>query len=79
VADDDTALGEQILDVAEAKMEAEVQPDGVGDHIRWEAVATVERRGIGAATGHRPSLPVQLDNPPRNAVAVLLRAAQEPE
>src|SRR5437868_5027693 len=26
-------------------------------------MATVERTGVGAAAGHRPSLPAQLDNP----------------
>jgi hypothetical protein len=31
MADDDATLGEQILNVAEAEMEAKVQPDGVSD------------------------------------------------
>jgi hypothetical protein len=30
----DPALGEQLLDVAEAQREAEIQPNGMADHVR---------------------------------------------
>src|SRR5438067_1906642 len=56
-------LTEQILHIAEAQMDAEIEPDSVGDHLGWEGMATVERLGVGAAAGHRPSLPAQLDDP----------------
>jgi hypothetical protein len=62
VADNNAALGQQVLDVTEAEVEAEVQPDSMGDHFGREAMATVERRRICAAVGHRTSLPTQLDN-----------------
>ena len=62
MADDDVALGEEILNVANAEVEAK-QPDGVGDHLGREPVATVGRRQAGGATGHRASLlAAQLDN-----------------
>jgi hypothetical protein len=45
MADDEAALGEQILNVAEAEVETVVQPDGVSDDLGWEhgtvAVASV--------------------------------------
>ena len=41
VADDDPALGEEFLDVPKAERKAEVEPDGVGDHLGRESVATV--------------------------------------
>src|SRR5438128_9462915 len=41
VADDDPALGEEFLDVPKAEMKAEVEPDGVGDHLGRGAVGTV--------------------------------------
>ena len=56
---------EQILNIAEAEMKAVVQPNGVSDHLGWEAMATVGRRGDSGATGHGVSIPAaQLDNPP---------------
>src|SRR5205085_11769317 len=39
VTDDQTAFGEQVLDITQAQVEAEVHPNGVGDHLRREAVA----------------------------------------
>src|SRR6266851_1123292 len=80
VADDDAALGEEILDVAKAEVEAKVQPDGVGDHVGREAVATVGRRLVGGATGHRASLPAaQLDNSPSAGDApISISSAQAP-
>ena len=64
VADDDAALGEEILKVAEAEVQAEVQPNGVSNHLGWEAMATIGRRGDRGSTAHRASLPAaQLDNP----------------
>src|SRR6266542_6410711 len=41
VADDDATLGEQILNVAEAEVEAEIQPYGMGDDLGREAVASI--------------------------------------
>jgi len=49
VADDDATLGEQVLDVTKAEVEAEIQPDGVGDHLGREAMAPVERHAVSAA------------------------------
>jgi hypothetical protein len=66
VAHDDATLGEEILDVAKAEVEAKVQLHGVGDHLGWEAMAAVERHQRGGATGHRASLlAAQLDNSQR--------------
>jgi hypothetical protein len=51
VADDQAAFGKQVLDVAQAELEAEVQPDGLADDLGREALATeqgpVGRRGEG--------------------------------
>jgi hypothetical protein len=41
MADDDAALGEQILNVAEAEVESKVQPDSVSDDLGREAIAMV--------------------------------------
>ncbi len=41
IGDDDTSLGEQVFDVAEAESEPMVQPDGVADDLRREAVTTI--------------------------------------
>ena len=57
VADDDVALGEEILNIAKAEVEAKVEPDGVGDHVRREAVTTVGRRRVRGTTRHRARLP----------------------
>ena len=50
VGDNDTALSQQILDVAEAEGEPVLQPHGVADNQGWKAVAVVVRltvhRGI---------------------------------
>jgi len=43
VADDDAALGEQILNVTEAEVETKVQPHGVSDDLGWKAVAPIRR------------------------------------
>jgi hypothetical protein len=45
VADDDAALGGQILNVAEAEVETKVQPDGVRDDLGREAIASIRRMG----------------------------------
>ena len=50
MTDDDATLGEQILHVAEAKVEAEVQPYGVSDDLGREAVASVGGRSAGLET-----------------------------
>ena len=41
VTDHDTALGQHFLDHPQAQRKAEVQPDGMGDHRRWIAVASI--------------------------------------
>jgi hypothetical protein len=56
VADDDATLGQQILHVAEAGMEAEVQPDGVSDDLGREAVASIGRPVSGLGDGHQARL-----------------------
>jgi hypothetical protein len=43
MADDDAAFAEQILHVAEAEVEAKVQPHGVSDDLVREAVASIGR------------------------------------
>ena len=59
------AVDEQILNVAKAEVEAEVEPDSVGDHVWQKAVTTVDRRRDSGAGRHRASLPgAHLDNPP---------------
>jgi hypothetical protein len=65
VAHDDPAFGEEILNVTEAEMEAEVQPDGVSDDLGREAVAAIGGGSTGSATDIRRRLsliPGQLDN-----------------
>lgn len=39
----DPALGQQILDIAEAEAEREVEPHGVGDDLRWKSVSSIAR------------------------------------
>jgi hypothetical protein len=56
VADDDPTLGEQILHVAEAEVEAEVQPHGVSDELGREAIASIERPVSGVGDGHQTRL-----------------------
>jgi hypothetical protein len=48
VADNDAPFSEQILDVAKAEMEAQVQPHGMRDDLGREAVTAT---GIGPASG----------------------------
>jgi hypothetical protein len=62
MADDDATLGEQILNVAEAEVEAEVQPYGMSDDLGREAVASIRRPVSWLGDGHldetyRRSLP----------------------
>jgi len=57
MANDDASLGEQFLNVAEAEMETTIQPDGVSDDLRREAIATVRRRvGSGCGYGRQATL-----------------------
>ena len=53
MADDDATFGEQILHVAEAEVEAEVQPHGVSDDLGWEAIAVIGRPVSGLRDGHQ--------------------------
>src|SRR6266568_973589 len=66
MADNDAALGEQILNVAEAEVETKVQPHGVRDDLGRKTVASVRRavRGVGATDIRRCLSPfgAQLDN-----------------
>src|SRR6266700_454974 len=53
MADNDAALGEQILNVAEAEVETKVQPHGVRDDLGRETVASIRRAvGLGGSDGH---------------------------
>ena len=56
VADDDATLGEQILNVAEAEVEAEVQPYGMSDDLGREAIASIGRPVSGLGDGHWTTL-----------------------
>ena len=38
----DAALGKEILDIAQAQRESMVQPNGMADNLRWEAVASIK-------------------------------------
>jgi hypothetical protein len=44
VGDDDPPLRQEFFDVAEAQTESVIQPDGVTDDLRWEAVPVVAVR-----------------------------------
>ncbi len=53
MGDDDSPLGEKILDVSKTQAEAVVKPDSVADDLGWESVSAVAWRfGL-----HRESLP----------------------
>jgi hypothetical protein len=70
MADDDATLGEQILNVPKADMEARVQPDSVSDHFWRETIATVAQdwqRNGWAPPRLSPSL--YLTTPARSLVA----------
>jgi hypothetical protein len=56
VADDEASLGEQVLYVTEAEMEAKVQPHGVSDDLRRETVAAILRPVSGLGDGHQTRL-----------------------
>ncbi len=56
MADDDPAFGDEILNVTKAEVEAEIQPDGVGDDVGREAVAAIRRTVSGLGIGHRTRL-----------------------
>ena len=53
VGDDDAALEQRLLDQPQAQGEPEVQPDRIGDDLRWEAMALVAD-GLGHAAAIRP-------------------------
>ncbi len=52
IADVDAAGGHQLLDVAQAEGEAEIQPHGLADHIRRKAVSLVGN-GLHVSLGGR--------------------------
>ena len=56
MADDDAALGEQILNVPKAEVETKVQPYGVSDDLAWEAVAPIGRPVSGLGDRHQATL-----------------------
>ncbi len=78
VGDNDTALSQQILDVAEAEGEPVIQPHGVADNQGWKAVAVVVR-----LTVHRGIVPdLNLTMPSgqredRPGLAAFLKAARQ--
>ena len=41
MADGDTPFREHFLDLTEAKREAVIQPDGMGNDLRWETVLSI--------------------------------------
>src|SRR4051794_25656853 len=61
VADRDAARGQRLLDHPQAEREAEVEPDGVADDLRREAVA-----GVGGRDRRRHARPVAGSPPARN-------------
>ena len=52
MADDDATLGKQILNVAEAEVEAKAQPYRMSDDLGREAVASIGRPVSGLGDGH---------------------------
>jgi hypothetical protein len=44
-ADGDTSLGKEIFNVTMAQIESVVEPDGIGDDVRWESVSFVCAHG----------------------------------
>jgi hypothetical protein len=65
MADDDAAGGEDLVDMAQAEREAEIEPDSMTDDLGWEAVADIAGRG---GRCHRtplrdPGLPRQARRP----------------
>jgi hypothetical protein len=55
VGDRHTALGQQILRIAEAETKAVVEPDGVTDDLGRESIAVI----AGGPACHRPTLPAR--------------------
>jgi hypothetical protein len=53
VRDSDVALGQQLLDISEAQVKAEIQLDGVTDDLCGEAIAAIRTRLIGWSAGRR--------------------------
>jgi len=49
VGDDDAALEQHLLDQREAQWESEIEPDGMSDDLRREAVAPVADRLVHAS------------------------------
>ena len=41
----DASLGQQVFDIAVTQIEAIVEPDGVGDDVRWKSVPLVSIHG----------------------------------
>jgi hypothetical protein len=56
VGDHDPALEEHFLYKAQAEGKSEVEPDGVGDDLRREAVALIAHRRLGHALLVGPKL-----------------------
>ena len=40
-ADGDTAFREKIFDIAVAEVESMLEPDGIGNNVRWESMAFI--------------------------------------
>src|SRR6266508_2574994 len=53
VRDAYAALGQQLLDVAQAEMEAKVQPDGVADDLDRVAIPAIRRHLTRCSRGRR--------------------------
>jgi hypothetical protein len=48
--DDDATRCQHILDHAQAEQKPEIEPYGMGNHVRWKPVTTTER--ITCKSGH---------------------------
>ncbi len=54
MTDKNAAFSKQVLNVTKAEVEAEVEPDGVGDDLGREAIASKRRRlCLGCRRGHQ--------------------------
>ena len=67
MADDDAALGEEIIDIPEAEAEPMAEPDGVSADLARVAIACARIRRLHLQIIFAGSAPRQLDNSPLRA------------
>jgi len=58
IANNEATLGQEILNIAVAQSEPEIEPDGMPDDIRWKSTASIGN-GLHGAKRHRHS-PIDL-------------------